>query len=59
MHLGTARFESGADADATQINPRFIAVMWVWIVTIAGIAGDVNSLFDWTVLAAVALFPRA
>ena len=31
--------------------------MWVLIVTIAAIAGDVNSLFHWTVLAAVALFP--
>lgn len=35
----------------------FIAVMWVLIVAIAGIAGNVNSLLVWTVLAGVALLP--
>jgi Flp pilus assembly protein TadB len=35
----------------------FSAVMWVLILTIAGIAGNVNSLLVWTVLAGVALLP--
>jgi hypothetical protein len=35
----------------------FSAVMWVLILTIAGIAGNVNSLLVWTVLAGLALLP--
>jgi len=59
VHLGTARFEAGAYADSMQLRSIqvFIALMWVLIVTIAALAGDVNSVFHWTILAAVALFP--
>jgi Flp pilus assembly protein TadB len=57
--LGTARFEAGAYTDRMQLKSMqvFIAVMCVLIVTIAGIAGNVNSLLVWTVLAGVALLP--
>ena len=34
-----------------------IAMLWVLAVTIAGIAGNVNSLLLWTGLAAVAILP--
>jgi Flp pilus assembly protein TadB len=34
-----------------------MATLWVLAVTIAGIAGNVNSLLLWTVLAAVAILP--
>jgi hypothetical protein len=34
-----------------------IAMLWIVAVTIAGIAGNVNSLLLWTGLAAVAILP--
>jgi hypothetical protein len=34
-----------------------IAVLWAIAVSIAGIAGNVNSLAGWTILGAVALAP--
>jgi uncharacterized membrane protein YedE/YeeE len=34
-----------------------MATLWVLAVTIAGIAGNVNSFLLWTVLAAVAILP--
>jgi hypothetical protein len=34
-----------------------IASLWICAVSIAGIAGSVNSLFNWTILAAVAVLP--
>ena len=59
MHLGTARFEAEPYTHSMQLRSIqvFIGVMWVLIVTIAGIARNVNSVLAWTVLAGVALLP--
>ena len=59
VHLGTARWETGAYTASMQLRSIqvFIAAMWVLFMAVAGIAADANSFRVWTVLAGVALFP--
>ena len=59
VHLGTARFEAGAyTGNMQRVSIKAVtAMLWVLAVTIAGIAGNVNSLLLWTGLAAVAILP--
>ena len=59
MHLRTARFNAEAytwDMQLVSIKAIF-AVLWVSAVCIAGIAGNVNSLSSWIILAGVAVLP--
>ena len=57
--LGTARFEAGAyTVNMQRVSIKAVmATLWVFAVTIAGIAVNVNSFLLWTVLAAVAIVP--
>ena len=61
VRLGTARFNAGAYTCNMQLVSikAILAMLWVSAVSIAGmgIAGNLNSLSSWTVLAAVAVLP--
>ena len=59
MHSGTARSNAGAytrNMQLASIKP-IIAMLWVSAVVILGIAGNLDSLSSWAVLAAVAVVP--
>ena len=59
VHLGTAPFDAGAYTCYMQLVSikAIIAMVWVLAVSIAGIAGNLNSFSSWTVLVGIAFLP--
>jgi hypothetical protein len=59
VHLRTARVKAGAYTGNMQLvlTKAVLALLWISAVTIAGIAGNVNSFLSWTALAAIAVVP--
>ena len=59
MHSGTAPFSAGAYSSDMQLVSleAVLATVWISAVLIAGLAGNLNSLSSWAVLAGVAVLP--
>ena len=59
VHSGTAPFSPGAYSSGMQLVSlkAVLATVWVSAVLIAGLAGNLNSLSSWAVLAGVAVLP--
>ena len=59
VHSRTARFNVGAYTWNMQLVSikAIIALLWVSTVSVVGIAGNLNSVASWTVLAGVAVVP--
>lgn len=59
VHSDTARFSRGAYSFGMQLLSlkAVVASVWISAICLAGIAGNLNSLSSWLVLAAVAVLP--
>jgi hypothetical protein len=59
VHSGTAPFSAGAYSSGMELVSlkAVLATVWVSAVLIAGLAGNLNSLSSWAVLAGGAVLP--
>jgi hypothetical protein len=59
VHSGTAAFSSCAYSCAMPLVllKAVLATVWISAVLIAGLAGNLNSMWSWALLAGVALLP--